>query len=252
MKLRGLRDTGELWKFSNTMTKRSLISSSLWLLLGGFTALHAQNAPAPAEPPAAQSPAPAPAPARELAVVRTSKGEMTIEFWEDVAPKTVANFKELAKKGFYNGTAFHRIIKGFMIQGGDPLSKDPSKEAMYGTGDPGYKIKAEFNEKKHVRGVISMARAFDPDSAGSQFFICLDAAPNLDRQYTGFGRLVKGEDVLVAIGDTPVASNGRERSRPAERVTVESVKIVPASDTAAPAPAPAAPAAQPAPAPPAK
>ncbi len=186
--------------------------------------------------------------------MKTSKGEMTIEFWEDVAPKTVANFKELAKKGFYNGTAFHRIIKGFMIQGGDPLTKDLSKEGVYGTGDPGYKIKAEFNEKKHVRGVISMARAFDPDSAGSQFFICLDAAPNLDRQYTGFGRLVKGEDVLLAIGDTPVASNGRERSRPTERVTVESVKIVPAADSATTAPAaPApAPAAQPAPAAPSK
>jgi peptidyl-prolyl cis-trans isomerase B (cyclophilin B) len=232
------------------MTKRSLISSTVWLLLGGFTVLHAQNAAAPAEPPAA----PAPAPVKELAVMKTSKGEMTIEFWEDVAPKTVANFKELAKKGFYNGTAFHRIIKGFMIQGGDPLTKDLSKEGVYGTGDPGYKIKAEFNEKKHVRGVISMARAFDPDSAGSQFFICLDAAPNLDRQYTGFGRLVKGEDVLLAIGDTPVASNGRERSRPTERVTVESVKIVPAADSATTAPAaPApAPAAQPAPAAPSK
>ncbi len=167
--------------------------------------------------------------------MKTSKGEMTIEFWEDVAPKTVANFKELAKKGFYNGTAFHRIIKGFMIQGGDPHTKDPSKDGVYGTGDPGYKIKAEFNEKKHERGVISMARASDPDSAGSQFFICLDAAPNLDRQYTGFGRLVKGEEVLLAIGETPVVSNGRERSKPAERVAVESVKIVPASEGSAPA-----------------
>jgi peptidyl-prolyl cis-trans isomerase B (cyclophilin B) len=217
------------------MTKRSLISSSLWLLLGGFTALHAQNAAAPADPPAAQSPTSAPAPAKEVAVMKTSKGEMTIEFWEDVAPKTVANFKELAKKGFYNGTAFHRIIKGFMIQGGDPHTKDPSKDGVYGTGDPGYKIKAEFNEKKHERGVISMARASDPDSAGSQFFICLDAAPNLDRQYTGFGRLVKGEEVLLAIGETPVVSNGRERSKPAERVAVESVKIVPASEGSAPA-----------------
>jgi peptidyl-prolyl cis-trans isomerase B (cyclophilin B) len=162
---------------------------------------------------------------KEVAVIKTSKGEMTVDFWSDVAPKTVENFKALAKKGFYNGTAFHRIIKGFMIQGGDPNTKDPSKEGVYGMGDPGYKIKAEFNDKKHERGVLSMARSMDPDSAGSQFFICLDPAPFLDRQYTGFGRVVKGEDVLLKIGDTPVASNGRERSKPTERVTVENVKI---------------------------
>jgi peptidyl-prolyl cis-trans isomerase B (cyclophilin B) len=224
------------------MTKRSLLTYSAWLLLGGFVTAHAQNAPAPAEAPAAPAaPAPAPVPAKEQAVIKTSKGEMTIEFWDDVAPKTVANFKKLAKEGFYNGTAFHRIIKGFMIQGGDPNTKDPSKEGVYGMGDPGYKIKAEFNEKKHERGVLSMARSMDPDSAGSQFFICLDPAPFLDRQYTGFGRLVKGEDVLLKIGDTPVASNGRERSKPTERVTVENVKIIPAPETAAPAtPAPAA------------
>jgi peptidyl-prolyl cis-trans isomerase B (cyclophilin B) len=228
------------------MTKRSLIIHSAWLLLGGFVTAHAQNAQnAPAaEAPAAPAPVPAPpaAPVKEVAVMKTNKGEMTIEFWEDVAPKTVANFKKLAKEGFYNGTAFHRIIKGFMIQGGDPHTKDPSKEGIYGTGDPGYKIKAEFNDRKHERGVLSMARSMDPDSAGSQFFICLDPAPFLDRQYTGFGRLVKGEDVLLKIGDTPVASNGRERSKPTERITVESVKIIPAVEHGAPAaPAPAAP-----------
>ena len=232
------------------MTKRSLLTYSAWLLLGGFVTAQAQNAPAPAEapaPPAAPSPAPAPVPAREQAVIKTSKGEMTVEFWDDVAPKTVANFKKLAKEGFYNGTAFHRIIKGFMIQGGDPNTKDPSKEGVYGMGDPGYKIKAEFNDKKHERGVLSMARSMDPDSAGSQFFICLDPAPLLDRQYTGFGRVVKGEDVLLKIGDTPVASNGRERSKPTERVTVEGVKIISAPETAAPAAAtPAAPAPAPA------
>ena len=226
------------------MTKRSLLTYSAWLLLGGFVTAHAQNAPAPAEAPAAATaPAPAPVPAKEQAVIKTSKGEMTVEFWDDVAPKTVANFKKLAKEGFYNGTAFHRIIKGFMIQGGDPNTKDPSKEGVYGMGDPGYKIKAEFNEKKHERGVLSMARSMDPDSAGSQFFICLDPAPSLDRQYTGFGRVVKGEDVLLKIGDTPVASNGRERSKPTERVTVENVKIISAPESAAPsAPAPVTPA----------
>ena len=229
------------------MTKRSLLIYSAWLLLGGFVTAQAQNAPAPAEVPAtpsAPAPAPAPVPAREQAVIKTSKGEMTVEFWDDVAPKTVANFKKLAKEGFYNGTAFHRIIKGFMIQGGDPNTKDSSKEGIYGMGDPGYKIKAEFNDKKHERGVLSMARSMDPDSAGSQFFICLDPAPFLDRQYTGFGRVVKGEDVLLKIGDTPVASNGRERSKPTERVTVEGVKIISLSETAAPAPAAAAPVAK--------
>jgi peptidyl-prolyl cis-trans isomerase B (cyclophilin B) len=223
---------------ANSRASRFLACSAL-LFLGGTLLLQAQNAASPSEgaPAAAPAPAPAPVPAKEWAVMKTSKGELTIEFWEDVAPKTVANFKKLSKEGFYNGTAFHRIIKGFMIQGGDPNTKDPSKEGIYGTGDPGYKIKAEFNERKHERGVLSMARSMDPDSAGSQFFICLDPAPFLDRQYTGFGRLVKGEDVLLKIGDTPVASNGRERSKPMERVVVESVKIVPAAEAPAPAPA---------------
>lgn len=166
--------------------------------------------------------------AKEVAVIKTTEGEMVIEFWPDVAPKTVENFKALAKKGFYDGTAFHRIIKGFMIQGGDPLTKDASKEDLWGTGDPGYKIKAEFNDHKHVRGVISMARSRDPDSAGSQFFICLGAAPNLDHQYTAFGRLIKGDDVLGKIGDTAVGPNKYgEPSKPAKRVGLESVKIVP-------------------------
>jgi peptidyl-prolyl cis-trans isomerase B (cyclophilin B) len=109
----------------------------------------------------------------EVAIIKTAHGEMTIAFWTDVAPKTVENFKTLARKGFYDGTAFHRIVKGFMIQGGDPLTKEAAQQSRWGTGDPGYKIKAEFNEKPHVRGVISMARSSDPDSAGSQFFISL-------------------------------------------------------------------------------
>ena len=165
----------------------------------------------------------------EVAVIKTSAGEMTVEFWSDVAPKTVENFKTLAKKGFYDGTAFHRIIKGFMIQGGDPLTKDPSAEARWGTGDPGYKIKAEFNERPHVKGVLSMARSANPDSAGSQFFICLDAAPHLDRKYTAFGKVTKGLDVLEAIGNTPVGqSAGGEPSKPQKRIEVQSIKIEPA------------------------
>src|SRR5881409_4523438 len=140
----------------------------------------------------------------EVAVIDTTQGQMVIGFWPDVAPKTVENFKKLAREGYYDGTAFHRIVKGFMIQGGDPLTKDPAKESRYGTGDPGYKIKAEFNDRSHERGVLSMARSSDPDSAGSQFFICLASVPRLDHQYTTFGRVIKGADVLEKIGDTPV------------------------------------------------
>ena len=167
--------------------------------------------------------------AKEVAVIKTAAGEMVVEFWSDVAPKTVENFKKLANEKFYDGTAFHRIIKGFMIQGGDPLTKDATKEARWGTGDPGYKIKAEFNAKKHERGVLSMARGGDPDSAGCQFFICLDATPQLDNKYTGFGKLIKGEDVLVKLGETKVGPSGNgEPSKPLERVALESIRIVPA------------------------
>ncbi len=167
--------------------------------------------------------------AKEVAVIKTAAGEMVVEFWPEVAPATVANFIKLAKSGFYNGTAFHRIIKGFMIQGGDPLSKDPSKEMMWGTGSADEKLKAEFNERKHDLGVISMARAASPDSASCQFFLCLEGAQALNGKYTCFGKLVKGEDVLKKLGDTPVgASAGGEPSKPKERVGVESIKIVPA------------------------
>src|SRR5437660_1440062 len=167
--------------------------------------------------------------ANEVAVVKTSEGEMIAEFWPDVAPNTVENFKKLARSGFYDGTAFHRIVKGFMIQGGDPLTKDPAKESRYGTGDPGYKIKAEFNDRSHERGVLCMARSSDPDSAGRQFFICLAHVSRLDHQYTTFGKIIKGDDVLGKIGDTEVTmSDSGERSKPTKRVTVESIKIVPA------------------------
>jgi peptidyl-prolyl cis-trans isomerase B (cyclophilin B) len=163
-----------------------------------------------------------------VAVIKTTDGTMVAEFWPDAAPNTVANFIKLSKSGFYNGTAFHRIIPGFMIQGGDPLTKDPANEARYGTGDPGYKIKAEFNDHLHVRGVLSMARAMDPDSAGSQFFIMLGAAPSLDHQYTAFGHLIKGDDVLTKISQTPTTYGpGGEMSKPTKRVEIKSIEIVP-------------------------
>jgi peptidyl-prolyl cis-trans isomerase B (cyclophilin B) len=169
-------------------------------------------------------------PAPEVAIMETSAGSMTIEFWPDVAPKTVENFKQLARKGFYDGTAFHRIIKGFMIQGGCPNTK-AGAGGIPGTGDPGYKLKAEFNERSHQRGVLSMARANDPNSAGCQFFICHGDASFLDRQYTAFGRVVKGDDVLEKIANTPVGmGGGGERSKPGVRVEVTRVRIVPAAE----------------------
>jgi peptidyl-prolyl cis-trans isomerase B (cyclophilin B) len=164
----------------------------------------------------------------EVAVIDTTEGTMVVEFWPGEAPGTVDNFKKLAQKGFYDGTCFHRIIKGFMVQGGDPLTKDASKEQMWGTGGPGHTIKAEFNDHSHQNGVISMARSSNPDSAGSQFFICHGDASFLDKQYTAFGQLIKGNDVLDKIAGTPVArGGGGENSKPQKRVGVNSIKIVP-------------------------
>src|SRR5205809_8097689 len=166
----------------------------------------------------------------EVAIIKTSEGELVVQFWTDAAPNTIENFKKLARQGLYDGTIFHRIVKGFMIQGGDPNSKDPAKESSYGQGGPGYTIKAEFNDHSHDRGVISMARGPNPDSAGSQFFICLAPVRRLDGQYTTFGQLIKGADVLEKIGDTQVERTAQgEMSKPTKRVVIESVKIVPAN-----------------------
>ncbi len=164
--------------------------------------------------------------ADEVAVITTTEGVMVLEFWPDVAPKHVANFKKLASSGFYDGTCFHRVIKGFMIQGGDPLTKDDSKQGMWGTGGPGWKVDAEFNKKSHVRGVLSAARSQDPNSAGSQFFICHDQATFLDGQYTAYGKLIKGDDVLQTINTTPTGA----QDRPVKKMTITSVKIVPRSE----------------------
>jgi peptidyl-prolyl cis-trans isomerase B (cyclophilin B) len=172
----------------------------------------------------AASPAPTVAGTNEVAVVTTSEGTMVLEFYPDVAPNHVANFKKLAKQGFYDGQCFHRVIKGFMIQGGDPNTKDESKKELWGQGGPGYTINAEFNSKHHARGVLSMARTSDPNSAGSQFFICHGDAGFLDGQYTVFGKLIKGDDVLEKIATTPTEAP----DRPVKRMGIESVKIVPA------------------------
>ncbi|MBO6004293.1 MAG: peptidylprolyl isomerase [Verrucomicrobia bacterium] len=162
---------------------------------------------------------------KDLVVIETTEGSMTLEMWSDVAPETVKNFKKLADSGFYDSTAFHRIMDGFMIQGGCPNTKPGGNMALAGTGDPGYKIKAEFNKRNHVRGVISMARAQHPDSAGCQFFICTGDATFLDGQYTCFGQLVEGDDVLEKIAKTPVGrSSMGEMSRPLKRVEVKSIR----------------------------
>ena len=162
------------------------------------------------------------------AVLHTSKGDLVVTFFPDKAPLHVKNFLGLAQKGFYDGTAFHRIIRNFMIQGGCPNTKAGAR-GLPGTGGPGYTIKAEFNAKPHVRGVISMARSANPDSAGCQFFICHGDARFLDRQYTAFGEVVKGDDVLEKLANVPTKASGGEKSTPIERVAIESVAIVAAA-----------------------
>jgi len=154
------------------------------------------------------------------AVIETKFGNIELKFFPDVAPNHVNNFIELARKGFYDGTTFHRVIPGFMIQGGDPNSKNPDR-SKHGTGDPGYKVKAEFNDKPHKRGTLSMARAGHPDSAGSQFFICVADSPFLDRQYTVFGEVVSGMDAADKIVNQPKD----KRDNPNDRVEMK-VKIV--------------------------
>ena len=149
----------------------------------------------------------------KVTVIETNMGTMVLKFRPDKAPGHVDNFVKLAEQGFYDGLAFHRIIDGFMIQGGCPLGT--------GTGDAGYKIKAEFNDIQHVPGVMSMARSSDPDSAGCQFFICTGMHTHLDGQYTAFGELVEGMDVLEKIGKVPIGAN----DKPVEPVIMNKVAI---------------------------
>ena len=155
------------------------------------------------------------------AIIKTKFGEMEIKFFPDRAPKHVENFLKLAKKGFYDGTIFHRVIPGFMIQGGDPNTKDANKKDVYGQGGPGYSVDAEFNETPHKRGIVSMARAQDPNSAGSQFYIVVEDSFFLDRKYTVFGEVVKGMGVADKIVNQP-----REmKDNPVERIEM-TVKVV--------------------------
>lgn len=156
--------------------------------------------------------------AATTAIIETKFGNMKLRFFPDLAPGHVKNFIELAKKGFYNGTIFHRVIPGFMIQGGDPSGN--------GTGGPGYTIKAEFNKTPHKRGILSMARTNDPNGAGSQFFICFDMAPQqqavLDGNYTAFGEVVSGMEVADKIASLP---QNPANNNPTERVEIK-VKVI--------------------------
>lgn len=161
--------------------------------------------------------------AKEIAVIETKYGKMEVEFFTEKAPGHVKNFKTLARTGFYNGTLFHRVIPGFMIQGGDPNSKS-SDRSTHGMGGPGYSINAEFNNIKHGRGVLSMARSQDPNSAGSQFFIVVKDANFLDGKYTAFGKVTKG----MEVADKIVNSARDDRDNPLEpirmKVTIQSKK----------------------------
>lgn len=156
-------------------------------------------------------------PPMKATIAVSSKGEpwgrIVLRFFPDVAPNHVKNFATLAKQGFYDGTTFHRVIPGFMIQGGDPNSKNPDR-ATHGMGGPGFRVKAEFNSKPHKRGTLSMARSNDPDSAGSQFFICVADSHFLDWQYTVFGEVESG----MEVADKVVNAKRDGRDNPLERV----------------------------------
>ncbi len=156
------------------------------------------------------------------AVLKTKFGEMEIVFFPELAPKHVKSFLTLAKKGYFNGTIFHRVIPGFMIQGGDPKTKDPSKIKEFGTGGPGYTVPAEFNKIPHEKGILSAARTADPNSAGSQFFIMVARSKSLDGQYTVFGEVVKG----IEVADQIVSQPRDRRDMPLERIemTIEVIE----------------------------
>ncbi len=148
----------------------------------------------------------------QQAIIHTTLGDITLKLFPEVAPNHVNNFIELAKKGFYNGTTFHRVVPKFVIQGGDPTTKSPDR-SRHGMGGPGYQIKAEFNKKPHRRGTLSMARSGHPDSAGSQFFICVADVPFLDGQYTVFGEVLKGMEVVDKIVSQPRDGNDNPNDR---------------------------------------
>ncbi len=236
---------------------RGALFSSLGTLLGlvlalGLVAACSRSEDAPGAKAGAPVPPAAPAPAgpRDVAVLDVKGfGTIRFELLADKAPGHVANFEKLAASGFYDGTTFHRVIPGFMIQGGDPntRNRDPRDDGM---GGPGYQISEEFNDTRHVRGVVSMARGGGVNTAGSQFFIVVQDQPHLDGQYTAFGRVVSGMDVVDRIVATPRDEFGRHgpADRPIEDVVIESVRIERPGAGSPAAPASAAPSAPPLPA----
>jgi peptidyl-prolyl cis-trans isomerase B (cyclophilin B) len=158
---------------------------------------------------------------KDVAVIETKFGRIVFEFFPEVAPKHCESFKKLADSQFYDGVTFHRVIPGFMIQGGDPNSKD-SDRSNDGMGNPGFTLPAEFNDKPHLRGTVSMARSSDPNSAGSQFFICVAPASYLDRQYTVFGQVIEGLEVVDKIVNVPRDPN----DNPLEPVHMQKVRVM--------------------------
>lgn len=185
---------------------------AVWLL--GIHSVHAQSMEQKFSPEEIKKMA------ETTAVIETKFGNLEIKFFPEVAPNHVKNFIDLAKKGFYDGTIFHRVIPGFMIQGGDPNTKNPDR-SKHGMGGPGYTVKAEFNDKPHKRGTLSMARAADPNSAGSQFFICVAPASFLDKQYTVFGEVVSGMEVADKIVSAPRDKRDNPNERMEMRVRIE-------------------------------
>lgn len=161
----------------------------------------------------------------EVGVLHTEKGDLVMRYFPDVAPNHVENMKKLIKDGFYDKTRFHRIIPNFMIQGGCPNTKEDDQNA-WGSGSPGHNVKAEFNVKPHVRGTLSMARSNNPDSAGSQFFVCHARAASLDNQYTVFGHLVYGYKTLDTIITAPALPRGREQSLPVKPIAITKAEIM--------------------------
>jgi peptidyl-prolyl cis-trans isomerase B (cyclophilin B) len=187
-------------------SKVMVLALTVLVVFGGWDAIAMAADKAPAGQPSADK--------GPKAIIKTKLGEIEIKLFPDKAPKHVENFIKLAKSGFYNGTIFHRVIPGFMIQGGDPNTKDLNKKELYGMGGPGHSVKAEFNDVPHKRGIVSMARSNDPDSAGSQFFIVVEDSPFLDGKYTAFGQVVKGLGVADKIVNQP--RDGRDN--PVERI----------------------------------
>jgi peptidyl-prolyl cis-trans isomerase B (cyclophilin B) len=184
----------------------------LWMVIVGVMLLAGKSARLQAQIAGGKEP---------RAVIETKLGNMEIRFFPDKAPKHVENFIKLAKSEFYDKTLFHRVIPGFMIQGGDPNTKDEKDKSKYGMGGPGYNVKAEFNDRSHVRGAVSMARSQDPDSAGSQFFIVVKDTPHLNGKYTVFGEVVKG----MEVADKIVSQQRDTGDNPLERIEM-TVKIV--------------------------